>query len=84
MMSAVDGATQRISVPLSDPVRRTTRLWTGLRALVRYHRVQLALSIMATIAALVSLALAQFVQFPLPLWAVWTAVMVTQLSVGPP
>ena len=83
MMSAVDGAMQRISALLSDPVRRTTRLWTGLRALVRYHGVQLALSIMATIAALVSLALAQFVQF-LPLWAVWTAVMVRQLSVGPP
>jgi uncharacterized membrane protein YccC len=39
---------------------------------------------MATIAALVSLAPAQFVQFPLSSWAVLTAVMVTQLSVGPP
>ena len=31
MMSAVDGAMQRISALLSDPVRRTTRLWTGPR-----------------------------------------------------
>jgi uncharacterized membrane protein YccC len=44
--------------------------------------VQLALSIRATIAALVSLALAQFLHLPLPLWAVMTAVIVTQMSVG--
>ncbi len=63
-------------------MRRTTRLWTGLRALVRHRRVELALSIRVTIAALVSLALAQFLQLPLPLWAVLTAVIVTQMSVG--
>jgi len=44
--------------------------------------VQLALSIRVTIAALVSLALAQFLHLPLPLWAVITAVIVTQMSVG--
>jgi uncharacterized membrane protein YccC len=42
----------------------------------------LALSIRATIAALVSLALAQLLHLPLPLWAVMTAVIVTQMSVG--
>jgi uncharacterized membrane protein YccC len=63
-------------------VRRITILWTGLRALVRHRRVQLALSIRVTIAALVSLALAQFLHLPLPLWAVITAVIVTQMSVG--
>src|ERR1700681_3203761 len=55
---------------------------SGLRALVRHRRVQLALSIRVTIAALVTLALAQFLQLPLPLWAVLTAVIVTQMSVG--
>ena len=40
------------------------------------------LSIRVTIAALVSLALAQFLHLPLPLWAVLTAVIVTQMSVG--
>jgi uncharacterized membrane protein YccC len=44
--------------------------------------VQLALSIRVTIAALVAFALAQFLQLPLPLWAVLTAVIVTQMSVG--
>ena len=63
-------------------MRRTTRLWTGLRAFARRHRVHLALSIRVTIAALVSLALAQRLGLPLPLWAVLTAVIVTQMSVG--
>jgi uncharacterized membrane protein YccC len=63
-------------------VWRSTRLWTGLRGLVRQRRVQLALSIRVTIAALVSLALAQLLELPLPLWAVLTAVIVTQMSVG--
>ena len=50
--------------------------------MLREHRVQLALSIRVTIAALVALALARLLQLPLPLWAVLTAVIVTQMSVG--
>jgi uncharacterized membrane protein YccC len=61
-------------------------LWAGfrseLRTLVRRRRVQVALSIRMTIAALASLVLAQLLQLPLPLWAVLTAVIVTQMSVG--
>ena len=60
----------------------TTGLWIGLYALIRYRRVQLALSIRVTISALASLALAQLLQLPLPLWAVLTAVILTQMSVG--
>lgn len=63
-------------------MRRITKLWRGLHALVRRRRVQLALSIRVTIAALAALALAQSLQLPLPLWAVLTAVIVTQMSVG--
>ena len=63
-------------------VRRITSLWTGLRAQLRHHRVQLRLSFRVTVAALVSLALAQFLHLSLPLWAVLTAVIVTQMSVG--
>ncbi len=63
-------------------MRHITRLWRELSARVRYRRGQLALSIRVTIAALVSLALAQLLQLPLPLWAVLTAVIVTQMSVG--
>ena len=61
---------------------RSARFWTGLRAVVRRRRAQLALSIRVTIAALAALALAQLLHLPLPLWAVLTAVIVTQMSVG--
>ena len=63
-------------------MKRIARLWRNFRARVHHRRVQLALSIRVTIAALVALALAQFLQLPLPLWAVLTAVIVTQMSVG--
>jgi uncharacterized membrane protein YccC len=61
---------------------RNTGLWRRLRALIARHRVHLALSIRMTIAALASYLLAQALQLPLPLWAVLTAVIVTQISVG--
>jgi len=63
-------------------VKRIARFLAKIPALLRRHRVQLALSIRVTIAALVALALAQLLQLPLPLWAVLTAVIVTQMSVG--
>lgn len=44
--------------------------------------MQLALSLRVTIGALTALALAQLLHMPLPLWAVITAMIVTQLSVG--
>jgi uncharacterized membrane protein YccC len=61
---------------------RVTEFWRWLHALVRHRRVQVALSIRMTIAALASLMLAQLLQLPLPLWAVLTAVIVTQASIG--
>ena len=63
-------------------MRRIAKFLARLPALLREHRVQLALSIRVTIAALVALALARLLQLPLPLWAVLTAVIVTQMSVG--
>ena len=63
-------------------MRPIVRLWTALRAVVRRRRAQLALAIRVTIAALAALALAQLLHLPLPLWAVLTAVIVTQMSVG--
>jgi uncharacterized membrane protein YccC len=63
-------------------VSRIARFRTGLRALVRRRRVQLALSIRATVAALAALVLAQLLHLHLPLWAVLTAIIVTQMSVG--
>jgi uncharacterized membrane protein YccC len=55
-----------------------TNSWTWLR----HHRMQLGLAFRVTAAAVLSLALAQFLSLPLPLWAVLTAIIVTQVSVG--
>src|ERR1700758_998216 len=56
--------------------------FAGFLALLRGHRVELGLAFRVTAAALVALALAQYLEVTLPLWAVLTAVIVTQLSVG--
>jgi uncharacterized membrane protein YccC len=63
-------------------VTSTTAIWRRLRALAHHRRAQLALSLRVTISAVATLALAQVLQVPLPLWAVLTAVVVTQMSVG--
>ena len=55
-----------------------TRFWTWLRD----RRMQLGLAFRVTVAAVLSLALAQFLSLPLPLWAVLTAIIVTQVSIG--
>jgi uncharacterized membrane protein YccC len=63
-------------------VSRISRWRVELRGLMRRHRVQIALSVRVTVAALTALALAQLLELPLPLWAVITAVIVTHLNVG--
>lgn len=54
--------------------------WLRARSAVR--RVELALSLRVTVAAILALLAAQALGLPLPLWAVLTAVIVTQMSVG--
>lgn len=56
--------------------------WRWLRAHIVRRRVQIALSLRVTIAAIAALVIAQFLDLPLPLWSVLTAVIVTQMSVG--
>ena len=56
--------------------------WRWLRARIVLRRVHLALALRITLAAIVALVVAQAIQLPLPLWAVLTAVIVTQMSVG--
>jgi uncharacterized membrane protein YccC len=63
-------------------VRQIKNLWRSFSAQLRHHRAQLRLSFRVAVAALLSLALAQFFHLRLPLWAVLTAVIVTQMSVG--
>ncbi|HVI61080.1 MAG TPA: FUSC family protein, partial [Bradyrhizobium sp.] len=55
---------------------------TQARELVRRHRLQLILALRVTVAALSALALAQALHLRLPLWAVLTSLIVTQMSLG--
>lgn len=52
------------------------------RALVHRYRLQLILALRVTLAALVAFALAQALHLRLPLWAVLTSLIVTQMSIG--
>jgi uncharacterized membrane protein YccC len=61
--------------------RLATALSEG-RALARRYRTQLILALRVTVAALSSLALAQALNLRLPLWAVLTSLIVTQMSLG--
>ena len=63
-------------------MRQIKSVWSRFRGQIRRNRAQLKLSFRVAVAALLSLALAQFFKLPLPLWAVLTAVVVTQMSVG--
>jgi len=63
-------------------LHRTTSIWRLLRAWLNRRRVQLGFAVRVTFAATLSLAVAQFAGLNLPLWAVLTAVVVTQVSVG--
>jgi len=53
-----------------------------LRALAHRYRLQLILALRVTVAALSALALAQVLHLRLPLWAVLTSLIVTQMSLG--
>jgi uncharacterized membrane protein YccC len=63
-------------------VTRIKTLLADILVQLGHRRAQLALSVRVTVAALVSLALAQYFGLRLPLWAVMTAIIVTQMSVG--
>src|SRR5580704_1416609 len=53
-----------------------------LRVFVQDHRVGLGQSVRVTVSAVLTLVLGQLLNVPLVLWAVLTAVIVTQTSVG--
>jgi uncharacterized membrane protein YccC len=55
---------------------------TQIRERVHRYRLQLILALRATVAALLALALAQALHLHLPLWAVLTSLIVTQMSLG--
>jgi uncharacterized membrane protein YccC len=63
-------------------VNRLEILRRWLRAWMRKHRVELALTLRMTVAAVAGLWIAQALALPLPLWTVLTALIVTQMSIG--
>jgi uncharacterized membrane protein YccC len=58
------------------------RIVTHFRALAHRYRTQLILALRVTVSAIASLALAQWLHLRLPLWAVLTSLIVTQMSLG--
>src|SRR6202022_1569537 len=55
---------------------------TRLSATMRSRKAQLALAVRVTVAAFGALAIALALNLMLPLWAVLTSLIVTQMSVG--
>jgi uncharacterized membrane protein YccC len=55
---------------------------THLRALAHRYRMHLILALRVTVSALSALGLAQVMHLRLPLWAVLTSLIVTQMSLG--
>src|ERR1700756_3777277 len=67
---------------MSPPPSRVLAQITHLRALAHRYRLQLILALRVTVAALSALAVAQAMHLRLPLWAVLTSLIVTQMSLG--
>jgi len=67
---------------MSHDSNRLAAWLTQARKFVRRHRLQLILALRVTVAALSALALAQALHLRLPLWAVLTSLIVTQMSLG--
>src|ERR1700753_1751242 len=67
---------------MSAPPSRLLAFITHLRALAHRYRLQLILALRVTVAALSALAVAQALHLRLPLWAVLTSRIVTQMSLG--
>jgi uncharacterized membrane protein YccC len=56
--------------------------WGRLRSWSRTHSAELRLCVRSTTAAVLTLAAAQLLHLPIALWAVLTAVILTQINVG--
>jgi uncharacterized membrane protein YccC len=56
--------------------------WESLRTQVLEHRAQLSFAVRVTTAAVSSFILSHVLHLPVPLWAVLTAVILTQVSFG--
>ena len=63
-------------------MNRLATTWSRLRAWSASHGAELLLCVRSTTAAVLTLAAAQVLNLPIALWAVLTAVILTQISVG--
>jgi uncharacterized membrane protein YccC len=61
---------------------RIARLLGSIRKYLHRHRLQLILALRVTVGALSAFVLAQVLHLHLPLWAVLTSLIVTQMSLG--
>jgi uncharacterized membrane protein YccC len=61
---------------------RTLRAWSWLGAQCRNRNVEMRLGLRVSIAAVLSFAVSHWLNLPLALWTVLTAVLLTQLNVG--
>lgn len=57
-------------------------LWTRLSDIADHRRTEIGLALRITVASLLSYVVAQALHLHLPLWAVLTSIIVTQMSVG--
>jgi uncharacterized membrane protein YccC len=67
---------------MSSSETRAASLLSSISTWIRRYRLQLILALRVTVGALLALALAQVIHLHLPLWAVLTSVIVTQMSLG--
>jgi uncharacterized membrane protein YccC len=67
---------------MQTDVKRLEKLWRHLRALAHRHQLRLILAVRVTVSALSAFVLAQALHLRLPLWAVLTSLIVTQMSLG--
>jgi uncharacterized membrane protein YccC len=61
---------------------RLATTWSRLRAWSASHSAELRLCVRSTTAGVLTLAAAQMLHLPIALWAVLTAVILTQISIG--
>jgi uncharacterized membrane protein YccC len=73
---------RRRRLHLEPVMSRIAAQWKLLCTQMLEHRAQLSLSVRVTTAAMASFILSQVLHLPVPLWAVLTAVILTQVSFG--
>ncbi len=80
--AAAEGRSVPIHLDKGPVMSRIAADLRSLRTHVLEHKAQLSLSLRVTVAAVLSLVVSQLMHLPLPLWAVLTSAILTQVSFG--